>query len=198
MKKQINTLIVIVCLLVVSGCASLIDPAGHHAVQKAKWDAMNTSASAYNSKIENRLVGIDPATGFVTVYNQNQHAPIIIKEAPNGWVQGADVILNSTVAKIVGGGWAASYMLGKVQGNNYTASEGGSLSVSQDSGNSVSVETRHVEEGGSITDETHTNSDYATDDHSYIDDHRDMSTVDSRTNYDNPTTTIQEVTPIEP
>jgi len=186
----------------------MLDPKGYNATQKAKWDAMNASASAYNARIEAKLVDVDPKTGVITVYNQNQHAPIIVKEAPNAFVQGADVVLNSAVAKIVGGGWAAGYALGKVQGNNYTASGSGSLSVNQDSGNSVSVETRSAE-GGSVTDETHTNSDYATDDRSYVDDHtvtddhRDMSTVDSRANYDNPTTrtsttTIQEVTPIEP
>ena len=184
MKKLIFPLWVTIILF--TGCSSIMDAKGYHEVQKARWEAMNASAVAYNSKIETKLIDVDPTTGIITVYNQNQHEPIVIRDAPNAFVQGADVVLNSAVAKIVGGGWAAGYALGKVQGNNYTAS--GKGSITKDSGNSVNVETRSAD--GSITDETHTGSDYTTsstdsnDSSSIIDDH-----ADNRNNYDNATAT---------
>lgn len=184
MKK----ILVVVSLILCAGCSSLLDPKGYNEVQKTKWEAINASATTYNSKIETKLVEIDPKTGVVTVYNQNQHSPIIVKNQPNAFVQTADVVLNSTVAKIIGGGWAAGYVIGKANGDSYSSNGESSMSVSQDSGNPVSVETRHTEDGGSITDENHNGSDYTTsdsnDDNSIIDDH-----ADNRNDFNNSTAT---------
>lgn len=186
MKK--SAILFTVLILSLIGCASIMDPKGYNEVQKAKWEAMNASATAYNSNIETKLVDMDPKTGVVTVYNQNQHAPIIVKDQPNAFVQTADVVLNSAGIKILGGGWAAGYVIGKANGDSYSSNGESSMSISQDSGNPVNVETRHTEDGGSITDENHNGSDYTTsdsnDDNSIIDDH-----ADNRNDFNNSTAT---------
>ena len=165
-----------------SGCIFISD-AKYHA-DEAMWQAKAEASKAWAMQSSKPLATFTTSTGetfIVNNPNKAHHTPI--SGEPNAIVQGADVILNSGVAKILGGGWAAGYMLGKVQGN-YTASGDGSINVRRDSGNTVDVETRHVEDGGTISNVTHTDSDYQTaadsndnnsivDDHSIIDDNSD-------------------------
>ena len=136
-----------------SGCIFISD-AKYHA-DEAMWQAKAEASKAWAMQSSKPLATFTTSTGetfIVNNPNKAHHTPI--SGEPNAIVQGADVILNSGVAKILGGGWAAGYMLGKVQGS-YTANGNGSIDVTRDSGNS------HVVDTG----DTHDNSIVATDSH---------------------------------
>ena len=153
-------LLVILTMVCCSGCI-LVSDAKYHA-DEAMWQAKAEASKAWAEQSNKPLASFTAVSGETFVVNNPiQAQPMAVTGEPSALVQGADVILNSTVAKIVGGGWAAGYMLGKGQGN-YTANGNGQVSVNQDSGNAVNVETRHVEGGGTIANETHTDSDYET------------------------------------
>jgi len=177
-----NLLFIFVFMVLCSGCILISD--AKYQADEAMWTAKAEASKAWALQSNKPLASFTAVSGETFVVNNpNQLQPMAVTGEPNAIVQGADVILNSGVAKILGGGWAAGYMLGKVQGN-YTASGNGSINVTRDSGNTVDVETRHVEDGGTISNVTHTDSDYQTaadsndnnsvvDDHSIIDDNSD-------------------------
>jgi len=182
----------------------------YYEMKTAEHKAHGLAAAAYNSRIETKLVEIDPETGVITVYNQNQARPIMPQKQRNPFVEFMDVTLNSTVAKIMGGGWAAGYVAGKAQGH-YTNSGSGSIEVTRDSHNPIAVKT--ADEGGTIKEGSDNdqstqehlaqsdmyNTDLRSDDHSQSstetvmqsDMHNDKSVTnehyvyDSRQNYNN-------------
>jgi len=134
----------------------------------AMWQAKAEASKAWAASANQPLATFTAVSGETFVVNNpNRPQPLPVAGEPSAIVQGFDVVLNSTVAKIVGGGWAAGYMLGKVQGN-YSAGDGSSIDVTQESGNTVDVITRHIEGDGSVTEEAN---------------------VDSRSDYDNATST---------
>ena len=148
-----NLLFIFVFMVLCSGCI-LISDAKYHA-DEAMWTAKAEASKAWATQSNKPLASFTAVSGETFVVNNpNQLQPLPVTGEPNAIVQGADVILNSGVAKILGGGWAAGYMLGKVQGN-YNASGDGSINVTRDSGNS------HVVDTG----DTHDNSIVATDSH---------------------------------
>jgi len=177
-----NLLFIFVFMVLCSGCILISD--AKYQADEAMWTAKAEASKAWAEQSNRPLASFTAMSGETFVVNNpNQLQPMIVTGEPNAIVQGADVILNSGVAKILGGGWAAGYMLGKVQGS-YKTGDGGTINVTRDSGNTVDVETRHVEDGGTISNVTHTDSDYQTaadsndnnsivDDHSIIDDNSD-------------------------
>jgi len=178
-------------LLVWNGCI-LVSDAKYNA-DAAMWAAKGEASKAWIIANTNKPLATMTATSgeVFTVYNPNQVAPMPVTGEPSAIVQGFDVVLNSTVAKFVGGGWAAGYMLGKVQGN-YSTGENGTMNVTQDSGNTVDVTTRHTEgDSSSMAEEQHTNSDIV-DTVTTTDNH---SVYDNRTDYDNATATPTVVEP---
>ena len=145
--------VILFLMVFCSGCIFISD-AKYHA-DEAMWQAKAEASKAWAMQSSKPLATFTTSTGetfIVNNPNKAHHTPI--SGEPNAIVQGADVILNSGVAKILGGGWAAGYMLGKVQGS-YTANGNGSIDVTRDSGNS------HVVDTG----DTHDNSIVATDSH---------------------------------
>jgi len=144
-----NLLFIFVFMVLCSGCILISD--AKYQADEAMWTAKAEASKAWAQQSNRPLASFTAISGETFVVNNpNQAQPIAVTGQPNAIVQGADVILNSGVAKILGGGWAAGYMLGKVQGN-YNASGDGSINVTRDSGNTVDVETRHVEDGGTIS-----------------------------------------------
>jgi len=136
-----------------SGCIFISD-AKYHA-DEAMWQAKAEASKAWAMQSSKPLATFTTSTGetfIVNNPNKAHHTPI--SGEPNAIVQGADVILNSGVAKILGGGWAAGYMLGKVQGN-YTASGNGSIDVTRDSGNSHVVDTGDAHDNSVVTTDSH-------------------------------------------
>jgi hypothetical protein len=175
MKKLILTA-AMVSLMSTQGCIWVSDAS--YAEKTAMWQAKEAAAISWNSRQAQPLATFTTASGETfTVNNPNQAQPMAVVGEPSAIVQGANVILNSTVAKIVGGGWAAGYMLGKVQGS-YSTGDHGSINVTRDSGNTVDIETRHIEEGGTISEETHTGSDYTADSHDAVSDPMVVSAPD--------------------
>ena len=145
--------VILFLMVFCSGCI-LVSDAKYHA-DEAMWTAKAEASKAWALQSNKPLASFTAVSGETFVVNNpNQLQPLPVTGEPNAIVQGADVILNSGVAKILGGGWAAGYMLGKVQGN-YNASGDGSINVTRDSGNS------HVVDTG----DTHDNSIVATDSH---------------------------------
>jgi len=173
MKK----LFILICLaLMCQGCILVSD--AKYQADAAKWVAKAEASKAWAASANQPLATFTAVSGETFVVNNpNRPQPLPVTGEPSAIVQGFDVVLNSTVAKIVGGGWAAGYMLGKVQGN-YSTGEGGTMNVTQDSGNTVDVTTRHIEGDGSVTEEAN---------------------VDSRSDYDNATATptiVEQPSPI--
>ena len=159
-EYEMKTVLMLLILSCCSGCVLVSD--AKYQADEAMWQAKAEASKAWAEQSNKPLASFTAVSGETFVVNNPiQAQPMAVTGEPSALVQGADVILNSTVAKIVGGGWAAGYMLGKGQGS-YTASGNGQVSVNQDSGNAVNVETRHVEGGGTIANETHTDSDYET------------------------------------
>jgi len=156
-----------VCLvLLCQGCILVSD--AKYQSDMAMWQAKAEASKAWAASANQPLATFTAVSGETFVVNNpNRPQPLPVAGEPSAIVQGFDVVLNSTVAKIVGGGWAAGYMLGKVQGN-YSAGDGSSIDVTQESGNTVDVITRHIEGDGSVTEEAN---------------------VDSRSDYDNATST---------
>jgi len=164
-----------IAIMFCQGCV-LVSDAKYNA-DAAMWQAKAEASKAWAASANQPLATFTATSGEVfTVNNPNRPNPLPVVGEPSAIVQGFDVILNSTVAKIVGGGWAAGYMLGKVQGN-YSAGDGSSIDVTKDSGNTVDVTTRHIEGDGSVTEEAN---------------------VDSRSNYDNATSDPTIVNQPEP
>jgi len=167
-----------VCLLfalvLLQGCILVSD--AKYQSDTAMWQAKAEASKAWAASANQPLATFTAVSGETfTVNNPNRPTPLPVVGEPSAIVQGFDVVLNSTVAKIVGGGWAAGYMLGKVQGN-YSTGEGGTMNVTQDSGNTVDVTTRHTEgDASSIAEEQHEAS--------------DISNTDNRADYDNSTAT---------
>jgi len=163
-----------VCLLfalvLLQGCILVSD--AKYQADTAMWMAKAEASKAWAQNSVKPLATFTTATGETFVVNNpNVVQPMAVAGEPSAFVQGADVILNSSVAKIVGGGWAAGYMLGKVQGN-YSTGENGSMNVTQDSGNTVDVTTRHTEgDTSGIAEEQH--------------DASDLSYTDNRADYGN-------------
>ena len=148
-----KTVLMLLILSCCSGCVLVSD--AKYQADEAMWQAKAEASKAWAEQSNRPLASFTAMSGETFVVNNpNQTQPMIVTGEPNAIVQGADVILNSGVAKILGGGWAAGYMLGKVQGN-YNASGDGSINVTRDSGNS------HVVDTG----DTHDNSIVATDSH---------------------------------
>ena len=148
-----NLLFIFVFMVLCSGCILISD--AKYQADEAMWTAKAEASKAWAEQSNRPLASFTAMSGETFVVNNpNQLQPLPVTGEPNAIVQGADVILNSGVAKILGGGWAAGYMLGKVQGN-YNASGDGSINVTRDSGNS------HVVDTG----DTHDNSIVATDSH---------------------------------
>jgi len=153
----------------------------------AMWMAKAEASKAWAASANQPLATFTAVSGETFVVNNpNRPQPLPVTGEPSAIVQGFDVVLNSTVAKIVGGGWAAGYMLGKVQGN-YSTGENGTMNVTQDSNNSVDVTTRHTEgDASSIAEEQHEASDTV----------ETATTTDNRTDYDNATATPTVVAPV--
>ena len=148
-----NLLFIFVFMVLCSGCILVSD--AKYQADEAMWTAKAEASKAWATQSNKPLASFTAVSGETFVVNNpNQLQPLPVTGEPNAIVQGADEILNSGVAKILGGGWAAGYMLGKVQGN-YNASGDGSINVTRDSGNS------HVVDTG----DTHDNSIVATDSH---------------------------------
>ena len=148
-----NLLFIFVFMVLCSGCILVSD--AKYQADEAMWVAKAEASKAWAEQSNRPLASFTAVSGETFVVNNpNQLQPLPVTGEPNAIVQGADVILNSGVAKILGGGWAAGYMLGKVQGS-YTANGNGSIDVTRDSGNS------HVVDTG----DTHDNSIVATDSH---------------------------------
>jgi len=177
-----------VCLLfalvLLQGCILVSD--AKYQSDMAMWQAKAEASKAWAASANQPLATFTAVSGETfTVNNPNRPTPLPVVGEPSAIVQGFDVVLNSTVAKIVGGGWAAGYMLGKVQGN-YSTGEGGTMNVTQDSGNTVDVTTRHTEgDASSIAEEQHEASDTV----------ETVTTTDNRTDYDNATATPTVVDP---
>ena len=187
-------LFVVMTFIFCQGCILVSD--AKYQVDLAMWQAKAEASKAWAEQSTRPLASFTTATGEVfTVNNPNLPQPMAVAGEPNAIVQGVDVVLNSGVAKILGGGWAAGYMLGKVQGN-YTSNGKGDINVTRDSGNSVDVTTRHTEGSDSgIIEEQHSGSDnVATDNRSNYDNTNDSrseydNTTDNRSDYDNATAT---------
>ena len=113
MKKL---LIILISLMFCQGCILMSD--GYYETQQKEWEAHQATAEAYNSRIETKIVEVNP-DGVITVYNQNQAKPILIPRKQNAFVRGLDIVLNSAVGKLLGGGWAAGYFASQVQ-SDYT------------------------------------------------------------------------------
>jgi len=146
-------LLVILTMVCCSGCILVSD--AKYQADEAMWTAKAEASKAWAEQSNRPLASFTAMSGETFVVNNpNQTQPMAVVGEPNAFVQVVDKTLNSTVANIVGGGWAAGYMLGKVQGS-YTANGNGSIDVTRDSGNS------HVVDTG----DTHDNSIVATDSH---------------------------------
>ena len=186
-----------ICLsIALQGCILVSD--AKYKADEAMWLAKAEASKAWANNSVKPLATFTTREGETFVVNNpNVAQPMVVVGEPSAIVQGADVILNSTVAKIVGGGWAAGYMLGKVQGN-YSTGQGGTIDVTQDSNNSVDVTTRHTEgDNSGVAEEQHTNSDTVdtdnrVDDNSFV----DNSSTDNRNNYNNATSEPTVVNPV--
>lgn len=207
--RSFKVVTAVMCLsIALQGCILVSD--AKYKADEAMWLAKAEASKAWANNSVKPLATFTSVSGETFVVNNpNVAQPMAVVGEPSAIVQGADVILNSTVAKIVGGGWAAGYMLGKVQGN-YSTGQGGTIDVTQDSNNSVDVTTRHTEgDNSGVAEEQHTNSDTAdssssdnsvvttdnrTDDNSNV----DNSNTDNRNNYDNATAEPTIVTQPEP
>lgn len=161
MKKTTIGLLLIgmFVLMCCQGCAGTVaafrDPEGYHAIQKEAWTQKGEASKAASAANNQPLATMTAQSGEVfAVYNPNHSAPMPVVGEPNAMVQGADVILNSGIAKILGGGWAAGYMLGKVQGNNI-ASGSGTIDVTQDSGNTNTIDTGDRPDSSVVTTDSH-------------------------------------------
>jgi len=178
-------IIILVCLsFLCQGCI-LVSDAKYNA-DAAMWQAKAEASKAWAASANQPLATFTAVSGETfTINNPNRPVPLAVIGEPSAIVQGADVILNSSVAKIIGGGWAAGYMLGKVQGN-YSTGEGGTMNVTQDSNNSVDVTTRHTEgDASGIAEEEHTGS--------------DIINTDNRSDYENETavpTIVEQPKPV--
>lgn len=153
----------------------------------AMWQAKAEASKAWAASANKPLATMTAASGEVfTVYNPNQLAPMPVVGEPYAIVQGADVVLNSWLAKMFGGGYLADKVLGNMQGN-YAVSGSGSIDVSKESGNIATVTTRHTEgDASSIAEEQHIGSDTVDT----------VTTTDNRTDYDNATATPTVVDPV--
>lgn len=206
---KVVTAVMCLSISLLQGCILVSD--AKYKADEAMWLAKAEASKAWANNSVKPLATFTTSSGETFVVNNpNVAQPMAVVGEPSAIVQGADVILNSTVAKIVGGGWAAGYMLSKVQGN-YSTGQGGTIDVTQDSNNSVDVTTRHTEgDNSGVAEEQHTNSDTVatdnrTDDNSFIDNsnidnsNTDNRTTDSRSNYDNATsepTIVTQPTPV--
>lgn len=146
--------LIVICLMFCQGCILMSD--SYYEAQEKEWQARQAAATSYNSKIETKLVEVNPETGNVIVYNQNQAEPMKIPEKQNAFVRGADVVLNSAVGKLLGGGWAAGYFASKLQ-SDITNSGDGDMNVTQRSNNAF--ENNHAEDGTVSQDDSVDNSD---------------------------------------
>lgn len=140
-------------LFLCQGCVLVSD--AKYKADEAMWTAKAEASRAWAEQSTRPLASFTTTSGDTfTVNNPNVSQPMAVTGEPNAIVQGADVILNSTVAKIVGGGWAIGYTAGKMQGN-YTASGQGSIDVTKDSGNSHIIETGRETDNSVITTDSH-------------------------------------------
>jgi len=178
--------LVLLMLLMCQGCILVSD--AKYKSDEAMWLAKAEASKAWAASANQPLATFTAVSGETfTVNNPNRPTPMPVVGEPSAIVQGFDVVLNSSVAKIVGGGWAVEKILGKVQGN-YSTGEGGTMNVTQDSNNSVDVTTRHTEgDSSSIAEEQHDGSDNT--------DTSTVTTTDNRTDYDNATATPTVVNP---
>ena len=144
-KKMIYTahavcLLMACCLL--QSCIFVSD--AKYRAEEAMWKAKGEAAKAFNERPVPPLAIFKTANNEVfTVNNPNIPAPMQVTGEPSAFVQGADVVLNSWIAKMFGGGYLADKILGNMQGN-YSTGDGGSIDVTKESGNVATVTTRHT------------------------------------------------------
>lgn len=145
--------LLIIVMVFCQGCILVSD--AKYKVDEVMWQAKLEASKAWAAQSNRPLATFTTTSGETfTVNNPNQLKPMAVTGEPNAIVQGADVILNSTVAKIVGGGWAAGYMLGKVQSNNIASGEG-TINVTRDSGNTNAVDTGDRPDSSVVTTDSH-------------------------------------------
>jgi hypothetical protein len=164
--KKIFWFIILSCLLG-TGCSYLDRSDAYYEAERAKWQAKQAAAVAYNSKIETKLVEVDSKTGMVSVYNQNQAKPIELKSDPNPWVEGLKTVSNAAATKIGITLWGAERVL-RTGGADINAS--GNATVTSTSNSNNATELQYAD-GNLVGDTT-------TDDNSIVDDHSDNSSVD--------------------
>ena len=142
-----------IMVIICPGCILVSD--AKYQADAAMWQAKSDASRAWAIQANKPLATFTAVSGETfTVNNPNQVQPMAVTGEPSAFVQGVDVILNSAVAKIVGGGWAAGYVMGKVQGN-YTANGSGSIDVTRDSGNSHIVDTGDTHDSSVVTTDSH-------------------------------------------
>lgn len=166
MKKTIIGALLLLLLLAVMCCQGcILCSDASYATKTAMWQAKAEASKAWAANANKPLATFTAASGETFVVNNPiQAQPMPVVGEPNAIVQVVDKALNSAGLKFITGGIAFKLATDNMQGN-FRADNGASIDVTRDSGNTVDVETNHAEDG-TISDETHTGSDYVTTDNS--------------------------------
>lgn len=181
----------IICFIVLtllnSSCILMSDK--YYETKAVEWQSKAIAAKSYNDKIETRLANIDPSTGVITLYNQNQASPISIHSDSNPFVEGLNATLNSGAVKLLTGGLAFKLATDNMQGNSYNSN--GNMSVTRDSGNAINHTTKESTVYGDKTMNSNNSKSSSVDDHSSASsyessyEYSENHNIDDRENYNN-------------
>jgi len=168
-------IVLILLIFLCQGCGIFVSDAKYNA-DAAMWQAKGLASAAWAAQANQPLATFTTVNKeVITVNNPIRPVPMEVTGEPNGFVEGLRVILTSTPANILAGGWVLNRLFDKVEGDTISHGDNSPITTKKNSENPVEVTTRHVEGDGSITE--HKDSD-----------NTDNTTTDNRTNYDNTTT----------
>lgn len=140
--------IALVSCFIASGC---IGSADYYASKTAYYQAQASASQAYIQAASKPLAEMKAPDGTVFVVNNTAIQAPVIQQAGSPIVDGLKVILNSTPAAVLSGGWAAKEIIKNSAGTFTNNGDGGT--ISNNSGNTPSYINGDTDNSTSTVDD---------------------------------------------